>query len=75
MARRPASYGEAADILVDLAVSLRAVRRSRRLDLRETADQSGVSLNTLSRIERGRECSVTNAIRLLRWLNHGESGQ
>jgi transcriptional regulator with XRE-family HTH domain len=75
MTRRSASYGEAADILADLAVSLRAVRRSRRLDLRETADQSGVSLNTLSRIERGRECGVTSAVRVLRWLDHDETGQ
>jgi transcriptional regulator with XRE-family HTH domain len=67
--RRQASYAEAADILAGMSASLRAVRRSRQLDLRTTADQSGVPLNTLSRIERGRDCTVTNAVRLLRWLD------
>ncbi|HEU4544468.1 MAG TPA: helix-turn-helix transcriptional regulator [Jiangellaceae bacterium] len=69
MTRRQASYGEAADMLAELSTAVRVTRRARRLDLRQTAEKSGVSFTTIGRIERGEDCSLSNAIKLLRWLD------
>lgn len=69
MTDRLSSYAELADILDILPVLLREGRRSRRLTLRAASEQSGVGFNTIFRVENGNECSVTNAIRILRWLD------
>lgn len=71
MARGQASYGEAADMLGELPTAVRVTRRARQLDLREAADQSGVSFNAIQRVEHGKDCSLSNAIKLLRWLDQG----
>jgi hypothetical protein len=69
MTDRLSSYAELAEILEILPVLLREGRRSRRLTLRAASEQTGVGFNTILRVENGNECSVTNAIRILRWLH------
>ena len=41
---------------VDVGQRLRGLREERRMSLRETARQSGVSVNALSWIEHGMSC-------------------
>lgn len=65
---RPASLAEVVAVLEDLPNMLRLARRMRGLSLRDVTDQSGIGFNTLSRLERGREVSLANAVALLRWL-------
>ncbi len=48
---------------------LRATRRQRRLSLRDLADQTGVSFNTLSRVERGHVPDLRNLRRIAEWLD------
>lgn len=69
MGSRPPSFAEVAATLVDLPVALRIVRQSRQLTLRDVEAQSGVSFNALSRLERGRDCSLSNARAVLLWLD------
>jgi transcriptional regulator with XRE-family HTH domain len=52
----------------DLGKRLRAAREDRNLGLRATADQIGVSFNTLSRIERGADCRHSHAEAIWKWL-------
>lgn len=47
---------------------LKARRRERRLSLRDLSDQTGVSLNTLSRVERGHVPDLKNFQRIVDWL-------
>jgi transcriptional regulator with XRE-family HTH domain len=47
---------------------LRARRREKRLSLRDLADQTGVSFNTLSRVERGHVPDIKNFQRIVDWL-------
>lgn len=61
-------YGELADMLGHLSLLLREARRQRRLSVREAARQLGVSFATVSRIEEGEDCMLSNAIAVLRWL-------
>lgn len=56
-----------------LGEALRAERRSRRLSLRDLADEIGVSFNTLSRTERGHLPELQNYERIVKWL--GAPGQ
>ena len=51
-----------------LGVMLRARRRERRLSLRDLAEETGVSLNTLSRVERGHVPDLKNFQRIVDWL-------
>ncbi len=51
-----------------LAAILRARRREKHLSLRDLADQTGVSLNTLSRVERGHVPDLKNFHLILEWL-------
>jgi transcriptional regulator with XRE-family HTH domain len=51
-----------------LGALLRARRREKRLSLRDLADQIGVSLNTLSRVERGHVPDLKNFQRIVDWL-------
>lgn len=69
MADTLTSYTELADILDRLPLLLREARRGRRLSLRAAGEQSGVPFNTLTRVEHGKECSVANAVAILRWLD------
>lgn len=51
-----------------LGVMLRAERRSRRLSLRDVSDETGISINTLSRVERGHLPDLKNYQLLVDWL-------
>ena len=51
-----------------LGAMLRAQRRERRLSLRDLAAEIGVSLNTLSRVERGHVPDLNNFQRIVDWL-------
>jgi transcriptional regulator with XRE-family HTH domain len=51
-----------------LGDTLKAERRSRRLSLRDVSDETGVSVNTLSRVERGHLPDLKNYQRLIDWL-------
>ena len=52
-----------------LGSMLRAERRRRHLSLRDLSDQIGVSVNTLSRVERGHLPDLRNYQRLVEWLD------
>lgn len=54
--------------IAELGATLRARRRERRLSLRDLADETGVSFNTLSRVERGHIPDVKNFQRIVDWL-------
>lgn len=69
MGSRSPSFAAVAGALGDLPAALRIMRQSRRLSLREVADQCGVSFNALSRLERGGDCSLDNAKAILLWLD------
>lgn len=57
-----------AENATQLGAVLRARRRARRLTLRDLADEIGVSLNTLSRVERGHLPDLKNFQRIVDWL-------
>jgi transcriptional regulator with XRE-family HTH domain len=52
----------------ELGGALNAERRKRRLSLREVSYETGISVNTLSRVERGYLPDLTNYQRLIDWL-------
>jgi transcriptional regulator with XRE-family HTH domain len=52
----------------ELSGALKAERRRRRLSLREVSYETGISLNTLSRVERGYLPDLKNYHRLIDWL-------
>jgi hypothetical protein len=62
------SYGELADVLATLPLLLRAERRRRQLSVRAAAEELGMSFATVSRIEAGEDCALSNAAKVLRWL-------
>lgn len=51
-----------------LGAMLKARRRAKRLTLRDLADEIDVSLNTLSRVERGYLPDLRNFQRIVDWL-------
>jgi transcriptional regulator with XRE-family HTH domain len=52
----------------ELSGALKAERRKRRLSLREVSYETGVSVNTLSRVERGYLPDLKNYQRIIDWL-------
>jgi transcriptional regulator with XRE-family HTH domain len=54
--------------LSQLGVLLKKRRRQKRLSLRDLADETGVSFNTLSRVERGHIPDLVNFRRIVDWL-------
>lgn len=52
-----------------LGAVLKARRREKRLSLRDLADETGVSFNTLSRVERGHIPDLKNFERIIAWLD------
>jgi transcriptional regulator with XRE-family HTH domain len=52
----------------ELGRALKAERRRRRLSLREVSYETGISVNTLSRVERGYLPDLKNYQRLIDWL-------
>lgn len=61
-------------MLAELAGALAARRRERGLSLRDVAEETGVSFNTLSRIERGRAPDLRNYLRVAAWLGPAPAG-
>jgi transcriptional regulator with XRE-family HTH domain len=51
-----------------LGPTLRATRRKQQLSLRDLTDLIGVSVNTLSRVERGQMPDLKNYQRIVEWL-------
>jgi DNA-binding XRE family transcriptional regulator len=66
------SYRELATVLESLPLLLREARRWRRLSQRAIAPEIGISYATVSRIEAGGDCTLPNAIAVLRWLDRPE---
>jgi transcriptional regulator with XRE-family HTH domain len=54
--------------IANLAAILKARRREKRLSLRDLADQTGVSFNALSRVERGHIPDLKNFQKIVDWL-------
>src|SRR3954462_6127554 len=52
-----------------LGDALRSERRRKRLSLRDLADETGASFNTLSRVERGHVPDLRNLTRIAEWLD------
>lgn len=52
----------------ELRVRVVEYRRERGLSLRAAAEESGVPLNTLSRVEKGHLPDLANFTRLVRWI-------
>src|SRR5688500_5733956 len=52
---------------IELAKRVRAKRRSKKLSIREAAEEVGVSAPTISRVERGHLPERENLLRLARW--------
>lgn len=63
-----ASYAELAGVLAALPLLLREARRQRRLSVRAAAEEINCSFSTISRIEAGNDCALSNAAAVLRWL-------
>lgn len=63
------SYGELADVLASLPLLVRAERRRQQISVREAARQLDVSFATVSRIEAGEDLVLSNAVKVLRWLD------
>lgn len=51
-----------------LGAHLKAERRKRRLSLRDLANETGISVNTLSRVERGYLPDLKNYQKITDWL-------
>lgn len=62
-----------AAIVQELPERVARYRRARGLSLRQVEAESGVSFSTVARIENGMICNITNVIRLLTWLEGGQS--
>jgi ribosome-binding protein aMBF1 (putative translation factor) len=62
------SYHELAAVLDSLPLLVREARRARRLSLRRAAAEMAVNATTIHRTESGEAPSVTNAVKMLRWL-------
>lgn len=62
-------YGELADVIGHLPLLLREGRRARGLSVRAAARQLGCSFSTVSRMESGEDCALSNAVAVLRWLD------
>lgn len=63
------TYTELARVLGSLPLLVREARRARGLSLRSAAKEIGCSFNTLTRIESGEDCVLSNALLVLAWLD------
>lgn len=63
------SYAELAEVIANLPMLLREARRVRRLSIRAAAREIGMSFSTVTRIENGGDCALSNAGAVLRWLD------
>ncbi|MEU1736485.1 helix-turn-helix transcriptional regulator [Streptosporangium sp. NPDC020145] len=71
MTDEPTSYSELAEVLTELPLLVRETRRARRLNQSRAAEQIGVSIATISRIEAGEGLHVASVLPILRWLDTG----
>jgi ribosome-binding protein aMBF1 (putative translation factor) len=62
-------YTELADVIASLPLLLREARRARGLSQRAAAKELNCSFATVSRIEAGDDCVLSNAVAVLRWLD------
>lgn len=67
------TYSELAEVLHHLPLLLREARRQRRLSLRKAADQIGCAMTTVLRFEEGQDCNLSNAVKILHWLDKGDA--
>lgn len=67
-------YGELADVIAALPLLLREARRARGLSVRATALQLGISFATVSRMEAGEDCMLSNVVAVMRWLGQPTGG-
>jgi len=65
--RRDAPQSETLIDAIELGRRVRAKRRSKKLSLREAAEELGVSAPTISRVERGHLPERESLLRLARW--------
>ena len=56
------------DVLENLGLTVKAVRLARGKSLRQVAKEAGMASSTVTRIEAGEDCALSNAVALLRWL-------
>jgi len=63
------TYSELAQVLASLPMLLREARRARKLSLRAVARELDLSFSTVTRIESGEDCVLSNAVAVLRWLD------
>lgn len=68
MTGKPTPYAELVSVLAALPLLLRETRRQRGLSSRAAARQIGCSFSTVSRIESGEDCALSNAVAILRWI-------
>jgi ribosome-binding protein aMBF1 (putative translation factor) len=73
-AEKPTPYRELADVVALLPLLLREARRARGLSQRAAAKELGYSFATVSRIESGDDCMLSNAVAVLRWLDMPVTG-
>lgn len=66
-------YRELAELLGQLPLLLREARRARGLSVRAAARELGCSFATVSRIEGGEDCVLSNAVTVLRWLDRRQA--
>jgi transcriptional regulator with XRE-family HTH domain len=59
---------EPVEALLTLGADLRRTRAARGLSLRDASAECGVSFNSLSRIERGKDTTLSTAVAVLRWI-------
>lgn len=69
MSSEPTPYAELANVIGNLPLLLREARRARGLSQRAAARQLGCSFSTISRMEAGEDCALSNAVAVLRWLD------
>lgn len=65
----PVDLNAAINALELLPKMLKSTRDVRKLTLIEAAEQIGVNYGTLSRLERGGNTTLKNAILILRWIS------
>lgn len=68
-AEKPTPYSELADVIAALPLLVCEARRARGLSLRAAAAEIGIGFATVTRIEQGEDCVLSNAVAVLRWLD------
>lgn len=66
---RLTTYAELAQIVDVLPLLTKEARRGRGLSLRDAAAEIGTGFNTLTRFEHGANVNLSNAVKILRWLD------